>query len=219
MRIDFKSNTEGEVMNVLAIGLLILLVVFCCRALAVEEPSYKVLNQYEEFEIRQYPAYIVAETLVGGSAEDASYNAFSRLAGYIFGGNQGSNSIAMTAPVAQMPVRLNAKEPVNQQKTLTGTGETGYLVQFSMPSAMTLQTLPKPNDSRVTLRELPERKVAVIRYSGRWTDSAYQQQLEKLTKAMREQGLAWQGEPVWARYNSPWMPSFLRRNEIFLQIK
>jgi hypothetical protein len=186
---------------------------------AIEEPKYQVIKEFDEFEIRQYPPYIVAETLVNGPVEDASYNAFSRLGGYILGANQGSNSIEMTAPVAQTEVRIDVDQPINQQKTLTKTGETQYLVQFAMPSAMTLQTLPKPNDSRVILRELPERKFAVIRYSGSWTDSEYQIQLDTLSKAMREQGLFAEGQPIWARYNSPWMPSFLRRNEILWQIK
>jgi hypothetical protein len=199
----------------------VLLVLVSARAMAVEEPSYKVLNTFEDFEVRQYPPYVVAETLAKGSYESAGDSAFSRLAGYIFGENQGGNSIAMTAPVAQMPVRLDERQPVTQirQSATQSAEDAEFLVQFAMPADMTLQTLPKPNDTRVVLRELPERKLAVIRYSGNWTEKEYQKQLQKLKSAMQQQGMNWQGEPIWARYNSPWMPSFMRRNEIFLQLK
>jgi hypothetical protein len=201
---------------VIVVAVLFLALV-CSRAMAVEEPSYKVLKVFDEFEIRQYPPYIVAETVVKGSAESAGNSAFSRLAGYIFGENQGGNSIAMTAPVAQMPVRLDERQPVTQTRQNGDQGD--YLVQFAMPAEMTMQTLPKPNDSRVVLREMPERKLAVIKYSGRWTEDQYLGQLQKLQQALQQKGLNWQGEPVWARYNSPWMPAFMRRNEIFLQIQ
>jgi hypothetical protein len=189
--------------------------------MAVEEPAYKVLNTFDDFEVRQYSPYVVAETLAKGSYENAGDSAFSLLAGYIFGENQGGKSIAMTAPVAQMPVRLDERQPVTQirQSAAQSGDDAEFIVQFAMPADMTLQTLPKPNDNRVVLRQLPERRLAVIRYSGNWSEEEYLKQLQKLKSALEKQGLNWQGEPIWARYNSPWMPSFMRRNEIFLQIQ
>ena len=207
--------------SVIVMMTVICLLLVSVRAMAVEEPAYKVLNTFDDFEVRQYSPYVVAETLAKGSYENAGDSAFSLLAGYIFGENQGGKSIAMTAPVAQMPVRLDERQPVTQirQSAAQSGDDAEFIVQFAMPADMTLQTLPKPNDNRVVLRQLPERRLAVIRYSGNWSEEKYLKQLQKLKSALEKQGLNWQGEPIWARYNSPWMPSFMRRNEIFLQIQ
>lgn len=83
-----------------------------------------------------------------------------------------------------------------------------------MPKAYTLDRLPKPLHERVKLRAVPVASYAVIRFSGLWTEGNYQRHLQKLQQAMAEQGLDTTGEPVYARYNAPYMPWFLRRNEI-----
>lgn len=180
-------------------------------AMAVEEPQYEVVRTYESFEVRRYPAYLVAETLVGAAAEDAGNQGFRILAGYIFGKNKGDRKIAMTAPVAQAPARIAMTAPVAQS-----AAAGGQVIQFAMPREWTLETLPEPLDARVVLREVPARTLAVIGYSGTWSQGRYEEHLKKLQDAVAEAGLSWRGEPVWARYDPPWKPWFLRRNEIWL---
>jgi|APFre7841882724_1041349.scaffolds.fasta_scaffold16438_2 hypothetical protein len=182
-------------------------------AMAIEEPKYSVLKAFDDFEIRRYEPTIVAQTVVQGSMEDAGNEAFRLLAGYIFGKNRGEKKIAMTAPVSQTPAKIAMTAPVAQTAT-----DGGLVVRFTMPAEWTLETLPEPLDSRVQLAALPGRTVAVIRYSGFWSESRYTEHLEKLKAALAREGLRWEGEPVWARYNPPITPWFLRRNEIWLDV-
>jgi hypothetical protein len=190
----------------------ILLVPWNC-ALAVDEPRYTVLRTVDAFEVRQYDSYLVAETVVSATAKEAGSQGFRILAGYIFGQNKGSRKIEMTAPVAQTPTRIAMTAPVAQSAS-----SGGYLIQFAMPGNWTLQTLPEPIDSRVTLRAIPARTVAVIGYSGTWSQSLYEENLKKLKDGLEQIGMHWHGEPMWARYDPPWKPWFLRRNEIWLEL-
>jgi hypothetical protein len=183
------------------------------NAMAIEEPPYTVVKAYEDFEVRRYEPTIVAEVVVQAGLEDAGNQAFGILAGYIFGKNKGERKIAMTAPVSQTPVKIAMTAPVSQSAT-----PDGMVVQFTMPREWTMATLPEPLDSRVKLREVPGRTVAVIRYSGFWSEARYREHLERLEQALKREGIAWTGEPVWARYNPPMMPWFLRRNEIWLEV-
>lgn len=179
-------------------------------------PTYTVEQKGDAFEIRVYPPYLVAEVTVPGPAESASSAGFRLLAGYIFGGNTSSTKLAMTSPVAQRaePVKLAMTAPVTQVKS-----DRGFLVQFIMPPGFTLATLPVPNDSRVTLREVPAQRIAVRRYSGRWTQTNYDSHLAELRTALERAALSTEGEPVLARYNAPYVLPFLRRNEIWLRLK
>ena len=185
------------------------------QANAIEEPAYQVVRQLGDVEVRQYAPYVVAEVLVTGPADDAGSQAFPILAGYIFGKNQGERSLAMTAPVTQAaaPAKLAMTAPVTQ-----AAAEGGQIVQFVLPRAVTLATAPVPTDARVTVREVPGRLVAVIRYSGLWSQANYAEHLDKLTTRLRDAGVAWTGEPVLSRYDPPITPWFLRRNEIWLTL-
>ncbi len=187
----------------------------------IESPKYDVVKVFKTFEVRRYPSYVVAQTQVeAASRTDAGNEAFRRLGGYIFGGNKTRTSIAMTAPVTQSQ-RIDMTAPVTQQEdkpeTAAGTSRK-WTVQFSMPSAFSLATLPTPNDPLVELSAVPERVVAVIRYSGTWSDENYKEHLEGLTRALGTSGLSTQGEPLWARYDPPFKPWFMRTNEIQLEL-
>ena len=177
---------------------------------AIEQPKFTVLQTTDVFEIRKYEPYVVAEVVVAGPATDAGNNAFPILAGYIFGKNKGERKFDMTAPVAQTAVSA----PVTQ----TPQAE-GFLVQFMMPGAYTLATLPEPLDARVKLREIPEQTVAVIKYSGTWSQGNYDEHLGMLKKALTQANIATQGEPVYSRYNAPFTPWFMRTNEISFKLK
>jgi len=104
--------------------------------------------------------------------------------------------------------------PVTQTK-----GPSGFLVQFTMPKKYTLETLPTPDDSRVLLRQLPARKIAVYRYSGSWSESRYNEKLANFRDELKGNGVITTGEPVLARFNSPFQLWFLRRNEIWIEVK
>ena len=182
---------------------------------AVEEPAHTTVRTFPEFEIRQYAAYTVAEVLVPGPASDAGSRAFPILAGYIFGKNKGERKFAMTAPVTQTPAptKLAMTAPVTQR---TATG--GMLVQFVLPEGVTVNTAPEPVDPRVMLREVAANRVAVIRYSGFWSESNYNTHLSKLQQALRGADIAWKGEPLLSRFDGPMTPWFMRRNEIWLNV-
>jgi hypothetical protein len=183
------------------------------QASAIEEPKFRVLHQYGDFEVREYAPYLVAETMVSAGFEDAGNEGFRRLFDYISGENSGHASITMTAPVIQAGQKIAMSAPVLQSAT-TGS----YAVRFVMPSSATLRTLPVPNDKRVVVREIPSARFAVIRYSGFWSAENYRTHLEQLRAAMAREHLTATGEPVWARYDPPFMPWFLRRNEILIPV-
>ncbi len=182
---------------------------------ATEEPDYKVIQTLDEIELREYAAYAVAEVVVPGPAAEAGNLAFPILAGYIFGKNKGTQKFAMTAPVTQAaePVKLEMTAPVTQT-----AAPGGFRVQFVLPKGVSRASAPEPLDTRVTLRDIAPSRVAVIRYSGFWSDANYNQHLAKLQAALRAANLIWVGEPVYSRYNAPFTPWFLRRNEIWLHL-
>jgi hypothetical protein len=184
---------------------------------ATKEPDFKVSqNLADGIEVRDYEAYAVAEVVVPGPAADAGNAAFPILAGYIFGKNKGQRTLAMTAPVTQSPepVKLDTTAPVTQDAV-----PVGYRVQFVLPKGTTAANAPEPLDARVQLRDVPPNRIGVVRFSGFWSEANYSEHLAALQTALRAAQLAWVGEPVYSRYNPPFTPWFLRRNEIWLRLQ
>ena len=187
-------------------------------AMATEEPSYQVLERDGDFELRSYGAYLIAETRVDGSFDDAGNAAFQRLFRYISGANRGQRKIAMTAPVVQQSARgtdIAMTAPVRQETDAMG----GYRVAFIIPAEFTRATAPEPTDPQVTLREVPAQTMAVQRYSGRWTEKLYREQETRLRALLEKHNLAPTGAPVYARYNAPFVPWPLRRNEVMVPVR
>jgi hypothetical protein len=200
----------------IVVGLLLpFLMIAAMPSHATEEPDYRVVRELAGIEVRQYAGYAVAEVVVPGPAGEAGNQAFPVLAGYIFGKNKGERKLEMTAPVTQTaaPVKLEMTAPVTQ----TAAGG-GFVVQFVLPKGVTAASAPEPLDTRVQLRDVPPHQVAVIRYSGFWSASNYDEHLLKLQDALRTAGMAWMGEPVYSRYDAPFTPWFMRRNEIWLHL-
>ena len=183
--------------------------------MAIEEAAYKVLKTSGKFEIREYAPHILAETVVDGDLEEAGNKAFRRLFNYISGANRSRAKVAMTAPVSQERAgeKIQMTAPVNQQRALDK-----WAVSFTMPASYTLETLPAPDDPTIALRPVPARRMVAVRYSGLWSEKNYLQNRSELEAWIRELGLTTAGDPVWARYNPPFTPWFLRRNEILIPL-
>ncbi len=182
-------------------------------AMGIEEAAYTAERLDGDFQVRQYAPQVVAEIIVDGSLEQAGNKAFRPLFRYISGANQAQSKIAMSAPVTQQPEgeKIAMTAPVGQ----TAAGKQ-WAVTFMMPTNCTLEQLPQPTDGHIRLRAIPARRMAVVRYSGVWSQRRYERNLVRLQEWMKAQGLAATGDPVWARYNPPFTPWFLRRNEILV---
>jgi hypothetical protein len=200
-----------------SLTLLLTLLTFSRAIMAIEEPEFTVISKNEIFEIRQYGPTLVAETLVQADFEDAGNQAFKILAAYIFGDNKSKSTVNASLSENTMSQAKSEKiamtAPVSQIKN-----DAGFAVQFTMPRSYTLDSLPEPNDSRIKIKNIPGRKVAVYSYSGFWSESRFNQKLEILKNALATDQIKYLGNPTFARFNSPFQLWFLRRNEIWLEV-
>lgn len=180
-----------------------------------EKLTYHVVRAHDGFELRRYPPHVVAEIVVRGSFEDAGNAAFRTLFGYISGQNRSAGTIAMTAPVVQRDSQqVPMTAPVQQREA----GAGAYAVAFVLPASFTLADAPVPTNPLVQLHQRPASLVAARPYRGRWTRSAYEHQAQVLHRAMAPAGLTAEGAPTWARFDPPYVPWFLRRNEVLQQV-
>ena len=192
-----------------------IIIIGAMDAMAIQEAKYEMVKKDNKFEIRDYAPHILAETVVEGDIKDAGNTAFKRLFRYISGDNRSREKVAMTAPVSQQPVgeKIKMTAPVGQQRV-----KESWAVSFMMPASYTLETLPEPENPKVTLRQVPARRMAAIRYSGFWSEKGYLRYKLELESWIHEKGLTIVGDPIWARYNPPFTPWFLRRNEILIPV-
>lgn len=182
----------------------------------VEQVRYSVLEKRTGYEIRKYPAHIVAETTVEGSYNEALNEGFRIVAGYIFGGNTKKESIAMTAPVVETP--QNEKVAMTAPVTANIDGNS-HTIAFGMPASYTLETLPTPNDPRVKIVPVPETKMAALTFSWYATPSRILRLKESLIASLKADNLEIAGEPSYAGYNAPFTPPWLMRNEILVPVR
>jgi hypothetical protein len=195
----------------LAIGILTI----AGDAMSIEKLGYDTIEQDGPFELRLIEPHVVAETFVEGDFDRVGSDGFRRLVEYIGGANRTRAKISMTAPVAQEPAseEISMTAPVTQEKA----GDR-FRITFLMPAKYTLETLPQPTDERIRLRAEPERTVAAIRYTGFWSRTRYDDHERRLREWIQRRGFEPVSEPVWARYDPPFMPWFLRRNEILIEV-
>ena len=184
--------------------------------MAIEKAKYTVLEKEDDFELRQYEPQIVAETFVEGDVEEVGNEGFRRLYAYISGDNRKKQSISMTAPVGQESgsEKIAMTAPVSQEKT-----DRQWRITFLMPREYTLETLPEPIDERVRIVEEPGRLIAAVRYSGTWSEEGFEKNKALLEDFIRKRGLKKNGASIWARYDPPFMPWFLRRNEVLIPVE
>lgn len=196
-------------------------------AMAIEEPAFTVVERDGRIELREYAPSIVAETVVDGDLSSASNRGFRVIAAYIFGANRsvradGAEKIEMTAPVAVEPasekVAMTAPVTVEPQgsEALAGTGR--WRIRFTMPASYTLATLPRPDDTAVTLREVPSGRRAVLVFSGFSGEGKVRDNTAELLAWMGSKGLKPAGPPQLARYDPPWQLPFMRRNEVMVPV-
>jgi hypothetical protein len=192
--------------TVLAVALALATLFSPESAMAVSEPAFTIERREGDFELRDYPGFIVAETRVEGGFDEASRAGFRRVAGYIFGGNSGPDGqpvkIAMTAPVTVEPA-----------------GGDHWRLHFVMPEDLRSNSLPKPSDPSVNLREVPRHRMAVVRFGGFTTETAISEQTRRLREWVTTQGLQAAGEAQIARYNDPFTLPWNRRNEIMIPVR
>ncbi len=193
--------------------------------MATEEPKYVMLEKSEPFELRAYAPRIIAEVKVEGDLDAASSQGFRLIAAYIFGKNQVSQKIAMTTPVGiessdqskSAKIAMTAPAMIEGNQSSDVNAKHQWTVSFVMPSEYTLDTLPKPLDSQVKIREVPSEKRAVITFSGFYNEDKVQEKTQALRDWMKSKNVKLIGEPQFARYNPPWTLPFMRRNEIMIQ--
>jgi hypothetical protein len=183
--------------------------------IGTEEPFYVHEDDLGEIEIRRYGPRIAAQTRVSGGGEDARRAGFRRLAGYIFGGNHRKTKIAMTAPVAQHGEKIAMTAPVAQTHT-GGSGDS--VIRFYMPSKWSMDTLPEPDDSSVSVVEVPGERFAVLRFSGDRSPTVITAKSAELLQSLHGSDFQADGPPVAWFYDPPWTLPFLRRNEVAVPI-
>jgi DNA gyrase inhibitor GyrI len=192
----------------------------------VEQPKYSLVEQQGDIELRDYPSLLVAEVRRDGTRQQGLSAGFGPLARYIFAKERGGERIAMTAPVEQQAAAPNARiamtAPVTQHAVdgpaRDAGGQGGWAVRFIMPSTYRLAQLPAPASDDINLYEVPPRRMAAIRFSGRTTDALIGEQEQRLKDWMGQQGLKQAGPPIYAYYNDPFTPGFLRRNEVLIEV-
>jgi hypothetical protein len=150
--------------------------------------------------------------------DGAGNEGFRRLLRYISGNNRSGGKIAMTAPVLQTPASEAGQKIAMTAPVTQAADGPDYRVAFVMPAGFTRATLPVPLDPAIEIREIPARLLAVWRYSGRWTESRYREMEQALRSALASRGLRATGTPVFARYDAPFIPWPLRRNEVLIPV-
>lgn len=185
----------------MSVKTLLSIILVGANLMATEEPKYKVVEKVGRVEIRQYEPYLVAQTKVNGSFDQAGNLAFRVLFQYISGANKTQTSIAMTAPVAQ-----------------TKESDGSWNVSFMVPSEFTAETVPQPTDPRVTIVSIPGSLVAAINTSGFWSESKVMEAEIELERFIQSSAYIRKGPFTYGRYNAPFVPFFMRRNELMCPI-
>lgn len=187
--------------------------------MAIEEPKFSLAIKDGAFELRDYAASVTAEVTVSGNQAEAGRRGFRLLAGYIFGGNSGRQSIAMTTPVTRIAKgkTIAMTAPVTQ---IANQGQAGgnWLVRFTMPAQYSLIDLPVPNDPAVSLHNQPPARLAVLRFSGLAGEARVADATDRLVAWVTSRGLQPVGPSLISRYNPPWTLWFLRRNEVMMPV-
>ena len=188
-------------------------------AMAIEEPKFNLIAKENAFELRVYQPKIIAEVSIDADLSESSSKGFRLIADFIFGNNTsrlgGSEKISMTAPVSvyEKSEQISMTAPLGVQEV-----KDGWKVYFVMPSKYTLDSLPKPNNAQVSIKQIPAKKFAVIRFSGLVDEEKMNKKVKDLNEWIVSRNLKPISNPELARYNPPWTLPFLRRNEVMVEV-
>jgi hypothetical protein len=188
-----------------------------------EQQPYELVRRYAHFELRRYPAHVVAEIQVNATFDRAGNAAFRQLFNYITGSNTAQRKLAMTAPVIQElgpSQKLAMTAPVLQSGPLPGSDEPAdFVVAFVLPAGLTAETAPVPANSEVKVRDIAGSLAAVLRFSGSGSEAAFERHNTGLQAAMVVAGLKAVGPPRFARFDPPFKPWLLRHNEVVQDVE
>ena len=163
-----------------------------------EEQSYSVLKTLEDVQIREYDPVIYATV-----STDNERSLFRILAGYIFGGNESNQKIAMTAPVHMQETSIEK--------------EKKYTMKFVMPSKYTMNDLSKPNDSRIVMEKVDKKKYAAITYSGYNNSTKFSFNSTKLRRILDENNISYKDSPIYLGYDAPYK-IWGRKNDVLFEL-
>jgi len=166
-----------------------------------EKLGYQIIEKLGDIEIRQYPPHILVSTIEQGSMSTAGSQSFRRLANYIFGGNNAGKSIAMTAPVMQ------AKK------------DDGFVTSFVMPASMSMSQMPSSSDRTLSFSEQPGGKFAAVSFSGMASQTLFDSKSKTLKEKLAVKNIEIAGAAIYARFDGPWTPFFLRHNEVLIPLQ
>jgi hypothetical protein len=190
------------------------------------QPPYRVEFQYGRLEIRRYEHQIHVETTIENATwNDALSQGFRRLASYILGDNDAEQAMPMTSPVLTTvtlgsgPRRsLKSWQPPSVSDLDQLNGKTSRNMVFVLSGDLSLDDLPAPNDERVHLHGVPPRRVAVLRFRGRYGGDLPAQKRNELLFLLKCAGLKAASEVWFAAYDGPSTLGFLRRNEVLVEL-
>jgi len=199
--------------------LAVIALTFTGAVMATEEPQFAVLEKTPPFELRSYGPMILAEVKVEGNLDEASSQGFRLIAAYIFGQNQVSEKIATSTPVegegqAPKSSKIAMTSPVTIEPS---AGQ--WTISFVMPAEYTMESLPKPLNPKVQLRQIPAVKRAVIGFTGFYNENKVAERTLELEEWMKTKNLQAASAPKFARYNPPWTLPFMRRNEVMIDVR
>jgi hypothetical protein len=198
------SGSMRKILLVASAIAIILVLALLLTQSSAETIPYSIKGTTGEIEFRQYPSLVLATA--DNSQNDAGFNL---LFAYISGSNKARDTIPMTAPVI-----TSQKIPMTSPVVSDATS-----MSFVMPAGKTREETPDPLDSRVRIVTLPEREVAVIRFTGYASPQEVDKVTLRLQDGLKKAGIETVGQPFLMRYDAPWMPGFLRRNEVGIEIK
>ena len=167
-----------------------------------EEQPFTHIASYPGFEVRHYPTYVLVQVETKGEFSSAASRAFRPLVNYISGNNRGNEKFAMTAPVLHSPDKK----------------ATDHKVSFVLPKDVSIKDLPLPLDAQVSTIEVPAHFAAAVKFRGLANYQHFKALGDQLIVDVKSAGLKAIGDPYYARFDPPWKPGFLRRNEAIIAL-
>jgi hypothetical protein len=175
----------------------------------VQSVKYEVISKLQNVEIRRYPRIVVAKV---SNYESDSFGALFR---FISGNNIQKEKVKMTTPVVSQD---DSQEIKMTSPVLSDFSNEGFMA-FVMPPELNLETTPVPLDNRVKIEEIPSRTIAVLRFSGSWSEAHFEKETKQLLQELADAKVKTKGSVFTMLYNPPFTPSFLRRNEVAIEVE